>query len=160
VVTAEAAKAATAAAMAPNPWERGKYNIPNDLAGDHFVQHFDANETYSFWAPITSMDKQSSGAQSADSELDTLAQEFSGAAGNSGSSPSSPDLAKTKEFFVKQMTKYLTRLHQGTDHLGTGGGGPQRGQDLHLAGARSQHGHRHSGCGAPCNRREAGRALA
>lgn len=49
-------------AMAPNLWEVGKYNIPNDLDaapgmagidGDPFQKHFDTEEFLSFWAPVT-----------------------------------------------------------------------------------------------------------
>ncbi len=52
-------------AMAPNPSERGLYNIPNDLdappddpthsnAGDPFVNFFDNEHGYAFWAPVVS----------------------------------------------------------------------------------------------------------
>lgn len=50
-------------AMAPNPFEAGLYNIPNDVQtekiegqptdGDPFISYFDKSMTYAIWAPIT-----------------------------------------------------------------------------------------------------------
>jgi hypothetical protein len=39
-------------AMAPNPWEMGRYNIPNDSNDDPFLQSFDAKGIRAIWAPL------------------------------------------------------------------------------------------------------------
>lgn len=39
-------------AMSPTPWESGKYNIPNDLVADPFVEHFDGKSVHAIWAPL------------------------------------------------------------------------------------------------------------
>lgn len=39
-------------AMAPNPWEMGRYNIPNDSNADPFLQSFDAKGVRAIWAPL------------------------------------------------------------------------------------------------------------
>ena len=39
-------------AMAPNPWEMGRYNIPNDANDDPFLQSFDAKGVRAIWAPL------------------------------------------------------------------------------------------------------------
>jgi hypothetical protein len=40
------------AAMVPNPYEGGFYNIMNDQVNDPFVVNFDTNHQIKFWAPI------------------------------------------------------------------------------------------------------------
>jgi hypothetical protein len=40
------------AAMAPNPYEVNKYNIPTDLGNDPFVRNFDSSQNNVFWAPL------------------------------------------------------------------------------------------------------------
>ncbi len=39
-------------AMAPNPWEMGRYNIPNDSNEDPFLESFDAKGVRAIWAPL------------------------------------------------------------------------------------------------------------
>jgi len=39
-------------AMAPNPWEMGRYNIPNDSNADPFLESFDGNGVRAIWAPL------------------------------------------------------------------------------------------------------------
>jgi hypothetical protein len=39
-------------AMAPNPWERGRYQIPNDANADPFLESFDAKGVRAIWAPL------------------------------------------------------------------------------------------------------------
>lgn len=39
-------------AMAPNPWEMGRYNIPNDSNADPFLQSFDSKGVRAIWAPL------------------------------------------------------------------------------------------------------------
>jgi hypothetical protein len=53
-----------AAAMAPDPWEVGKYNIPVEFDaadGNGFNKYFDSNNYYHFWAPIMPIDRSQSG---------------------------------------------------------------------------------------------------
>ncbi len=45
-------------AMAPNPWEKGKYNIPTDFP-DPFTVSFDAKSQLAIWAPVVPPDKTS-----------------------------------------------------------------------------------------------------
>ncbi|MBC7385790.1 MAG: hypothetical protein H7301_06475 [Cryobacterium sp.] len=39
-------------AMAPNPWEMGRYNIPNDSNADPFQEAFGASGVRAIWAPL------------------------------------------------------------------------------------------------------------
>lgn len=39
-------------AMAPNPWEMGRYLIPNDSNADPFLETFDASGVRAIWAPL------------------------------------------------------------------------------------------------------------
>ncbi len=53
-MTFQAIKTGIAAAMAPTPWEVGRYNIPGDvLDSDPFTQYFaPASQLHAIWAPL------------------------------------------------------------------------------------------------------------
>lgn len=108
------------AAMAPNPVEGKLYNILSDAA-DPFVQAFEEKEgpdrgVYSFWAPITSPDKQGKGDldQTLKEMVDTLAEPGKS---NLGKGPMS---ANVKAAIVGSLTSYFGKLREGKGEDGEG----------------------------------------
>lgn len=51
-ISADDLKRAYHVAMAPNPWEMGRYLIPNDANDDPFIETFGAKGTRAIWAPL------------------------------------------------------------------------------------------------------------
>jgi hypothetical protein len=51
-VNADDLRRAYQVAMAPNPWEMGRYNIPNDSNADPFLESFDTKGVRAIWAPL------------------------------------------------------------------------------------------------------------
>ncbi|OFZ78343.1 MAG: hypothetical protein A2603_12455 [Bdellovibrionales bacterium RIFOXYD1_FULL_55_31] len=96
-------------AMVPNPWEKGKYNIINDLGEDYFVSNFDKNRIAAFWAPVFPLDKKSNLAGSVSNALDALFPPST----TSGSNVSQSDLDNMRSQLKSVMTQYMTRLESG-----------------------------------------------
>jgi hypothetical protein len=106
-------------AMAPNLWEVGKYNIPNDLdaapgmagiSGDPFQKHFDSEEFLSFWAPVTS--HCSSGTKNElQGRIDSIYQANATRSGNS--QISTAESAKIGEMLKRSMNLYGEAIDRG-----------------------------------------------
>lgn len=112
-------------AMAPNPFEASKYNIPYDK-DDPFVRHFDSQGTYSFYAPIFPESKIAS----MSSEIESMFSSFF------GQNPS-PDQIKSKEKAKVVFNQYLGRLLQGKgepiDFHPAAGGAQASGEGFRIA---------------------------
>ncbi|MCM2322926.1 MAG: pilus assembly protein TadG-related protein [Oligoflexia bacterium] len=85
-------------AMAPNPWEIGKYAIPTDVDGDQFMKNFDAQRSLAIWAPIFPASKGAS----ADSEVLNLLGKFMGGG--------SPDQVQGRDAAKRALSYYMNRL--------------------------------------------------
>lgn len=114
-------EAAYQIAMAPNPWEKGQYNIINDLGatdnlgttGDPFQRFFWGGDTYSFWAPVLSPDKFSADAENAIAEM--IDSAMGGENGQVGSYT-----PEQRQAFQVGFSAYLNTLRQGTGEGGEG----------------------------------------
>jgi hypothetical protein len=108
------------AAMAPNPWEAGKYNIPGGLENnDPFVDYFGPSNQMAIWAPL--MEGNSA------NELESMAQEFlqqisSIGLGSSTSSMSSGTLQNIASGLTAGFTQYISRLQAGQGESDVAGG--------------------------------------
>lgn len=108
------------AAMAPNPVEKGQYNILSDAA-DPFVQAFEGGSgpdrgIYSFWAPITSPDKQGKG------DLDQTLKEMVDGLSGPGQANLGKSLmpASVRSAIVQSLTSYFGKLREGKGEDGEG----------------------------------------
>jgi hypothetical protein len=66
-------------AMAPNPWEMGRYNIPNDSNADPFLESFDSKGVRAIWAPLFTGDSTAANANPASAiieYIDKMATEY------------------------------------------------------------------------------------
>ncbi len=88
-------------AMAPNPYEGNKYNIPTDMTIDPFVHYFDTHGVLAFWAPIFPPSK----ASQADSEIQSLVQSLMG--------DTRVDSAAFKQALTLELTNYVSALKKG-----------------------------------------------
>ncbi len=59
-------------AMAPNPWEMGRYNIPNDSNADPFLENFDSKGVRAIWAPLFTGSSTSANANPATEIIDYM----------------------------------------------------------------------------------------
>jgi hypothetical protein len=94
--------------MAPNPYEKGKYNIPNDYP-DSMISLFDNKGVYTFWAPLKSEDDAGAGGN-ADDEINALIDDMLKAPGNA---KRGGDPAKVREAIKTAMKSYMTHLKAG-----------------------------------------------
>ncbi len=105
-------------AMAPNPSERGLYNIINDLdalpgdpthetSGDPFLRFFDGDRKYAFWAPITSP------AQIGGGGVDQVLQSI-----QKNLPPAMP--AAIRQALTNAIRLYITKLRSGQGEDGEG----------------------------------------
>ncbi|MCM2278243.1 MAG: pilus assembly protein TadG-related protein [Oligoflexia bacterium] len=104
-VTGEDIARAYQFAMAPNPYEVGKYTIPTDVEDEEFMKNFDTGRNLAFWAPIAPRSKNSG----ADSEIQNLLAGFMDAG--------SPDQQKAREAAKTALTYYLQRLRKGEGEM-------------------------------------------
>ena len=94
------------AAQIPNPWERGKYNIINDLTADPMITYFDPNVQgalkgiYAFWAPVRSPDLP---AQDPKKEIEDLLQNVDMPLG----------ITSLKDGLIAGILQYLQTLRDG-----------------------------------------------
>lgn len=58
VVSSSDMERAYQAAMSPNPWEAGRYNIPNDLPDPYLAMVSPRDNMYRIWAPVISKTKE------------------------------------------------------------------------------------------------------
>jgi hypothetical protein len=66
-------------AMAPNPWEQGRYLIPNDVNDDPFLRSFDDKGVRAIWAPLFTGSSTAANANPANEIigfLDKLSKEY------------------------------------------------------------------------------------
>jgi len=113
------------AAMVPNPWESGRYNIPNDQTADPFIQHFETNDRiYAFWAPIISPANPNAGDPG--QEIRTLisdvisAKVFNRSDPNSNLGQSSGMADAIQRIMLGGLTNYINLLGQGRGEDGEG----------------------------------------
>lgn len=103
------------AGMVPNPWESGKYNIPNDLNADPFVKNFGDDGLMSFYAPL--FDPSSPGANNPAQEIVDILNSI--APSNPTSAAAFPPAARAA--LVNGITNYVNgKLNQGTGEDGEG----------------------------------------
>jgi hypothetical protein len=86
-------------AMAPNPYESKRFNIPNDVGGDSFVRNFDSRGVLAFWAPVFAPAK----AAQADAAIRSLVDELMGDVG-------APEL---KAALQQELSAYFGKLRNG-----------------------------------------------
>jgi hypothetical protein len=60
--------------MAPNPWEMGRYNIPNDSNTDPFLESFDSKGVRAIWAPLFTGSSTAANANPAAGVIDYINQ--------------------------------------------------------------------------------------
>lgn len=87
-------------AMAPNPWEGKRYNIPFD-GNDPFVRQFDGNRVLSFFAPVFPEKKKAS----LQGEVESLVTSLVGTAGEVQQ--------RNRELLKMTLNAYVTRLLTG-----------------------------------------------
>src|SRR5690606_10679931 len=106
LVSHEALEKAYQIAMAPNPWEAGRYNIPSDEPADPFVKFFDEFDYHVFWAPVFSPEDVEI-AELQDKISEALDQGLTGseAAGGEAGQAARPDALR--ETLAQAMQKYL-----------------------------------------------------
>jgi hypothetical protein len=109
------------AAMVPNPFEKGKFNILNDLGasntdpfngelGNPFMRFFSAKDTrpesftYSFWAPIVSADKGGAGGGGLQQSMEQTLHE---------TLDTIPEAAPAIPILSQAMSTYVNGLSQG-----------------------------------------------
>jgi hypothetical protein len=73
-ITGDDLRRAYQVAMAPNPWEMGRYNIPNDANADPFLQSFDAKGVRAIWAPLFTGSSTAANANPAAEVIDYINQ--------------------------------------------------------------------------------------
>jgi hypothetical protein len=126
-ITVEGMERAYQAAMVPNPWEEGRYNIINDLTDDPFVKYFPTDQkTHFFWAPLVSLDKIAGGATSElRQKISTMVNEITAtpqAASNAGAT-AAPNLINNNSFktaFVDALQRYINAMKTGAGENGEG----------------------------------------
>lgn len=103
-IGADALETAYQNAMAPNPWEKEKYNIINDEGTDSFIRNFDPSGIASIWAPIFPPDKISqSSAAIKQAVNDLFASNIQGNLGAEGPAA----LQKLQDTISKGLEKYI-----------------------------------------------------
>ncbi len=112
------------AAMVPNPWEIGKFNIINDLVQDEFVAHFDnPNRIEAFWAPLASPE---TGALTGGADVEALISSMIDTLlappplGSPGAGKLSPFNGNFKDGLKKGLSQYITALREGRGENGEG----------------------------------------
>jgi hypothetical protein len=107
-------------AMAPNPWEMGRYNIPNDSNADPFLQSFDETGVRAIWAPLFSGTSSAANSNPANGIIDYLNQMATNYVNQSQSTQSifSPP---AQAVLIAQINNYAnTALKNGTGEDGEG----------------------------------------
>jgi hypothetical protein len=111
-------------AMAPNPWEGNRYNIPNDVGFDSFIRHFASEpgnglgemSLAAFWAPVFAPDKIASASQDIKVAVDSLFD--ANIQGNNGLG--GDPIGKLRATLQTGLETYLQALQQGRGELGEG----------------------------------------
>ncbi len=107
VIDQAAMERAYQAAMVPNPIEKGKYNIINDL-GDSFMNFFDDTQVHAMWAPVISPEKLASG-KTAEQEVLDIVNSINVPQGQSGGDVSE----EIKQLLKDGLSAYIQKLNQG-----------------------------------------------
>ena len=111
-------------AMAPNPWEAARYNIPNDMQSDSFVRNFGPTSLNDgtiaslggFWAPVFTAANRATASAQILSDLTAL---FSSQVdGNLGASSAS--ITSLIQNLTQGMKTYLGALDNGAGENGEG----------------------------------------
>lgn len=107
-------------AMAPNPWEMGRYNIPTDSNEDPFVENYNGAGVHAIWAPLFTGTSGAANANPADEiigYINKMAQSYTTltAAGQSIFSPAA------QSALVSQINVYVNNyLRAGKGEDGEG----------------------------------------
>lgn len=93
-------------AMAPNPWEMGRYNIPTDSNEDPFVENYNSAGVHAIWAPLFTGSSGAANANPADEiigYINKMAQSYTTltAAGQSIFSPAA------QSALISQINAYV-----------------------------------------------------
>lgn len=127
-LSSEDMERAYATAMAPNPWESGRYNIMSDLEQDSFMRNFYTEPRTqrliaTFWAPVFAPDRISTAGREIQNTINAFfsadsmdgSQIVSQAAGAPGSNP----IDSLQTTFQTQLTQYISNsLPQGNGESG------------------------------------------
>lgn len=103
-INLDSVRRAMRTAMAPTPWELGKYNIPG--GADRFVEYFSASDQMTLWAPLYEGNNQSA--------IEDLGQEFlQQLRETQPENMSAADKTAMAEAFAAGFRQYITRLQSG-----------------------------------------------
>jgi hypothetical protein len=107
-------------AMAPNPWEQGRYLIPNDANADPFLESFDAKGVRAIWAPLFTGTSTAANANPAN-EIISYINQMSVSYTTQTTSAKSVFSAAAQNALVSQINKYVNNfLRNGTGEDGEG----------------------------------------
>jgi hypothetical protein len=125
ILTGESLLRAYQAAMAPNPWELGQYNIPvsdlpqapSNLANlpDEFQHNFNSRGQMAFWAPIRSKDVNNGIFDK--TEIQSLIQSMTGSATQAIANQTSD---AQKQALIAGLDAYIQALREGKGEDGEG----------------------------------------
>jgi hypothetical protein len=107
-------------AMAPNPWERGRYQIPNDANTDPFLESFDAKGVRAIWAPLFTGSSTAATANPADEIIGYIGEMATNYTTQSNSAKEVFSAA-AQNALVTQINRYVNNyLRNGTGEDGEG----------------------------------------
>lgn len=120
MITQANVEAGYQAAMAPNPYEGRRYNIPTDRFPDPFVKYFDSSDTFAFWAPLVSPEMAIGGA--VDETLNTAIKETLQKPPTANASKGDPegDYKKLLDGMMAAFKSYAATLRKGEGEDGEG----------------------------------------